>query len=473
MNKKILSLIKNFIYAVSANFMTLLIGAIMVLIVPKVIGVEEYGYWQLYVFYCTYVGIFHFGWNDGIYLRYGGQKYEDLDKKLFFSQYCMYTMMEVLVAVGVFIIAIFFVSSQERMFIILMTLITLVIANVRYLIQYILQLTGRIKEYAKIIVGDRIVYFVLVLLLLVIGITDYRLLIFVDIIAKTVSLVLGMVICKEIVFRKVSDFHFTFYEAYLNISVGIKLMLSNIASSFIVGVVKLGIERSWSIIEFGKVSLTLSISSLVLVFINSISIIVYPVLRRIEEEKVINIYSTIRTVTMPILLLVLFCYYPLKVIMILWLPEYASGLEYMSILFPMVIFQGHLGLLVTTYLKTLRKEKTILYTNVIVMVLSILFTIVTTVILKNLDYAIMSILILIVLKCVLSEILLASMMKISVAKGVIQELFLTSVFVISSWNFNMLISMFIYGVSYVIYILVNRKSIAESVIRMKQVMSAS
>lgn len=47
---------------------------------------EEYGYCQLHLFYSSYVGFLHFGWNDGIYLRYGGKNYIELDKKLFFFQ---------------------------------------------------------------------------------------------------------------------------------------------------------------------------------------------------------------------------------------------------------------------------------------------------------------------------------------------------------------------------------------------------
>ena len=51
----------------------------------KLIGVEKYGYWQLYLFYTSYVGFFQLGWNDGIYLRYGGEDYNNLDKGLFFA----------------------------------------------------------------------------------------------------------------------------------------------------------------------------------------------------------------------------------------------------------------------------------------------------------------------------------------------------------------------------------------------------
>lgn len=84
MNNKVLNFLKNFSYTFSSNLITLVVSTLVTLIVPKLIGVEDYGFWQLYMFYSTYVGFFHFGWNDGIYLRYGGEKYESLDKPKFF-----------------------------------------------------------------------------------------------------------------------------------------------------------------------------------------------------------------------------------------------------------------------------------------------------------------------------------------------------------------------------------------------------
>lgn len=67
MNKK--SLIRNLIYAFSAQGISLILSVLMSMIVPKLLGVEDYSYWQLFIFYIGYVGFSHFGLTDGIYLR--------------------------------------------------------------------------------------------------------------------------------------------------------------------------------------------------------------------------------------------------------------------------------------------------------------------------------------------------------------------------------------------------------------------
>lgn len=73
MNSKVINFIKNFSYTLTSNLLSLLVSTLVILIIPKLLGVQEYGYWQLYIFYSSYVGFLHFGWNDGIYLRYGGK----------------------------------------------------------------------------------------------------------------------------------------------------------------------------------------------------------------------------------------------------------------------------------------------------------------------------------------------------------------------------------------------------------------
>ena len=80
MKEKLIDLVKNFSYSLTSNLISLIISTLVVLVIPRIIGVEDYGFWQLYLFYSSYIGFLHFGWNDGIYLRYGGEEYDDLDK---------------------------------------------------------------------------------------------------------------------------------------------------------------------------------------------------------------------------------------------------------------------------------------------------------------------------------------------------------------------------------------------------------
>ena len=108
---------KNMSYTISSNLISLIVSTLVVMVIPKLIGIEDYGYWQLYIFYSSYVGFLHFGWNDGIYLRYGGEKYKDLDKKLFYSQFMELLASQIFIGILFWGFTAFFVSNADRSFI--------------------------------------------------------------------------------------------------------------------------------------------------------------------------------------------------------------------------------------------------------------------------------------------------------------------------------------------------------------------
>ena len=470
MNSKAIDFIKNFSYTISSNLVSMVVSTLVVLIVPKLIGAEEYGYWQLYLFYEAYVGLLHFGWNDGIYLRYGGKEYKDLDKVMLFSQFYMLVIFQLILAAIISLFSILFFTGGNKLFIIQMIALCLVITNVRLMLLYILQCTNRIKEYARITMMDRILYCCLIITFLTVGVREYKLMILADLICKSISLFYAMYCCRDMAFRKISTFYFDFREAIENISVGIKLMFANIASMLIIGVVRFGIERSWDVSTFGKISLTLSVSNLMMLFINAVGIIMFPILRRTDEKKLPNIYITMRDFLMVILLGMLIVYYPLKVVLSAWLPKYADSLMYMALVFPMCVFEGKMSLLINTYLKTLRREKLMLKINLVSFALSVLITFVNTILLKNLNLAISSIVVLLSFRCALAEMYLSKILSISLYKDIILELAMTLIFILTAWFLNSWLTVLLYGFSYTMYLIIKRKDISNTITNIKFLM---
>lgn len=472
MNKTALNIIKNISYTISSNLISLIVSTLVILVIPRLIGVEEYGYWQLYLFYSSYVGFLHFGWNDGIYLRYGGEDYNELDKKLLFSQFLMLLLFQLLIGIVIWILSKLFITIGDRYFIIRMVGIALIIVNTRYMLYYILQATNRIKEYAQATIIDRVIYIIIITLLVTIGIREYKLMIIADLIGKLISLIYAIYLCKDIVINRFSDFQLNLNETTRNISAGIKLMFANIASILIIGIVRFGIERTWDVSTFGKISLTLSVSNLTMIFINAVGIIMFPILRRTDQEKRINIYTNMRDFLMMILLGLLVLYYPVKSFVSAWLPQYADSLKYMALLFPIFIYEGKMALLINTYLKTLRKEQMMLKVNIITMILSLFLTLVTTLVFRSLDFTILNIVVLLSLRSFVAEYYLANELKIAVVNDIILELSLTLIFIISGWFINSWLTTLIYTGSYLCYLIIKRKDLINTIGNIKTLIKA-
>ena len=454
--------LKNFYYTITSNLISLFISTLVVLVVPKLVGVEEYGYWQLYIFYSSYVGFLHLGWSDGIYLRYGGEEYKNLDKRTFSSQFYLMVFFQIFIAVIICLMSFVLVKDSDRIFILSMVAINLIIVNVLSVLLLTLQATNQIKDYANINIISRVSYILLIISFLFFGVREYKIMIIADLFGKGLSLVYAIYTCKDIVLHKLDFLSVSITETAENIRVGSKLMFANIASMLIIGVVRFGIEYSWDVATFGKISLTLSVSSLLMLFINAVGIVIFPVLRKLNQKTLPGVYLVIRDVLMACLFAILLLYFPMNMILSNWLPNYADSLAYMALLFPISIYEGKMGLLINTYLKTLRKEKYIMRVNIIVLLISVITTFFTTIIFKNLNAAIVSILVVILIRSILAELYVASILGVKVLKDIIYEVMMTAFFVLSGWYMHSSIGFIVYFIAIILYFIVKRKNIKSS-----------
>ena len=75
-----MSLKKDIASVSSSNVINLLIGIITGFLVPAFLSLDQYAYLKTFTLYIGFVGILHFGFIDGLYIKYGGRKEKELDK---------------------------------------------------------------------------------------------------------------------------------------------------------------------------------------------------------------------------------------------------------------------------------------------------------------------------------------------------------------------------------------------------------
>ena len=160
--------IKNISYSFSANLISLLISIFMVLFVPKLLSVNDYGLWQLFLFYYSYLGFLHFGWEDGIYLRYAGKRFDELDRKTFAGQFYCIILLQIVLAIVVSMFGEAFVENSDKRLALVCAIWLVPFVNFNNLCNFIMQITNRIKEYARLLVTERVIFFLGVLFFLVI-----------------------------------------------------------------------------------------------------------------------------------------------------------------------------------------------------------------------------------------------------------------------------------------------------------------
>lgn len=452
-NIRFKTLLSNFSYTITSNLLQMFVSIITVLILPKVIGVADYGFWQLYLLYVTYVSVIQMGWCDGVYLRYGGRDYYELDRKLLSSQFWYLIVFYLVLSTSILTFLNYFIVDQTKINVLIFAVISGALTTPRGLLYYLLQATSKIKEFARISFIDRIVFIFMLSFFLSMNYHNYEALVLSELIAHFCSLIMAVFVCSDVVFSKLAPVKKALVETYYNITVGFKLMLANFASMLMIGITRLSIENNWGIEIFSKVSLTLSLSNFFLVFIRAVSIILFPILRNTPSDKLKTYYILMRNLLMPPLLFALILYIPMKNLLVQWLPQYDESFRYMALLLPIVIYESKMSMLVNTYLKNLRKEKVILYINVLYMSLSGILTFITIFLLDNLTLSIIAILIILALRSITAEMYVSKLLNMNTKKDNLLEILLTIIFVVFSWFFDSWVSTFVYALFYSLYIL--------------------
>lgn len=74
---------KDLITVIFSNLIILLSSVVTGFIVPKLLGVEGYGYYKIFTLYLSYSALAHMGYVDGVLLQFAGKEYEELSKEKF------------------------------------------------------------------------------------------------------------------------------------------------------------------------------------------------------------------------------------------------------------------------------------------------------------------------------------------------------------------------------------------------------
>ena len=165
--------IKNILFIAISNIIKLISSILIGFIIPKILGVTDYGYYKIFILYMTYVGLFHFGFIDGIYLKYGGVDYNELNKIKFRSYFRFLLYMETIIAVIGLVMTIIFIKGDKQ-FIFIMLFINLIAINMTTFFQFISQITSRFKEYSSRIIILSITNILIILILYFFNLTNYK-----------------------------------------------------------------------------------------------------------------------------------------------------------------------------------------------------------------------------------------------------------------------------------------------------------
>ena len=457
----------NFSYVFLSQGFSLILSISMSFIIPKIVGIEEFGYWQFFLFLSSYVGFFHLGLLDGIYLRYGGKSFSDVNNILLHSQFRILFVLQLIVGLFVTLFALFYSIDPQKKSILIFASVYLILSNLSTFFGTVFQAFNKMKLFSISAVIDKVVFLIFLFFLFSFKVKNSEYYIFFYVVARLFGLVYSIYHGKVILFARALDFKKSLIEFKENISAGSLLMLSNIAGMLILGVGRYLIEKTWGIVIFGKISLSLSLTAFFLLFISQVSIVLFPLLiqRGIEQQKKVYV---IGLDFLNIILNGVFLFFPIVALFIkIWLPTYMESIYYFVLLLPLCLFDGKMQILFSTYMKILRKEKLLLLFNAISLLIVSLLSL-AGVLMNNLHFVIFSMTMAVAIRSIIVELYLSKFYHLSMVKKTVYNLFLSILFCYVMIVLDPLVGFFIFLFFYTLYLVLMKKEIVHIIVFIKE-----
>lgn len=450
-----------------AQGVSMALSVLQTLIVPKLLGVEQYGYWQLYIFYVSYVGFFHLGLSSGVYLTTGGQARDKMDKDSIKSQMIFGVTYQTIMALVIILLSTYMQEGFERIFVVVMTAIYLVLQNLATFMMNELQCMNETKKSSFSTIIERLAFLVPLLILLVLNIDVFYPYVF----AYTASTIVQLAYCawhmRDFWSAKWLGFRITARLGWSSIRIGFPMMLANVMSMLILGIGRFFIDAQWGIETFGRLSLALSLVSFFLAFVNQASMVLFPSLRQASHEEVRGFYQAARDAMGLLFPAVYALYFPMVRLLTLWLPDYASTFLFLIFLLPICVFDSKFNITGVTYFNVLRRERIMLAVNIVSACASLALTIAAVYVIDSVFAVIAVMTIVIATRGMWTELYMNRLLGVSVSSIGVAELALTVEFIVAAYYFPALPAFFLYLFSYAVFLLAFRGDLSRTINRLK------
>lgn len=448
-------IIKNLLFVLGSQFLILIISITRSMILPAFFSMESYGYWQIYLFYSAYIGICTFGFNDGIYLRYGDKDYHELPFVKLRMSILIFSLMLLVLTILIGFLTYSFNTNGDMRYALIFSCFNIFVLGLSGFFTYVLQITNQLKKYSFFSVVDKALVIVTVVLMVFCNNDNFKLIIVIDFLAKILVLGAMMYSCKELLIGKYGSVPIAINEVKKNIGVGVKLLIANFLGMVIIGIGRFLIQIFSKIEDFATYSFGITITGLILTAITAFSLVLYPSIKRLDKKNYDKYFQSINTFVVAFNFASLSLYFPTYWIVTFCYSKYTDMLPYLNLLFIVAILQGKMSILNNTFYKVLRKEKVMLIENVSAVLFFLIFATIVLYFTKSIWSIAFITCTTIMIRCYASELYLKKLLKLKLDYKLVIEICFIIIFIITTNLINLKFGYLIYLLFLSVWISIN------------------
>lgn len=424
--------------AILAQGISFVSSVMMAIVVPKALGVEDYAYWQLFTLYVGYIGLLLFGVHDGIFLRLGGVRAGQVDWSRVKAQFTLIVGFQVAVLLGAGVAIVLGSGATTRTVVLLFVIADGLIVNPAAFLFYVLRAANlpNIFSLGSMLSGS--VWAVLLVVLTIARPEGFCLYALGYLFTQALSTSYCFLHFREVFRCKAGSLRDALLDCKDDCLAGLKVTVAYYAGTLVVGSCRMLVDFKWGIEAFGLFSFSVSLVNFLLTFMAQVSMVIFPVIRRMGKQSQGKAYLLMRGALVSVLPLVYVLYFPACAVLEWWLPQYADGLRYLAIMLPVCFFDCKMQLLVNTYLKSMRKEAALMWINVASLAGAVFLMALVAFAASSITATTVAMVVAIATRSVFAEAYLGRFMDVGSPRVIASEVVLAALFVVFAYGFSSL-----------------------------------
>lgn len=351
---------KDIAFVAFSNIISILCSLLTGFLVPKILGVQEYGYFKTFTLYAGYVGLFHFGFCDGIQLIYAGKKPEELNKADFIAYTRFLIIVEAIISSIIAVIALTFLDGNLK-FIFACVALDLILQNVMTYYQYILQCTSQFKEYSlKNIAYSFLLGACILSLWFIYKYSSQATITFQIYVLILISIYMLMVIWFVIRFRSITFGKATLFKNAIPgikkcFKFGFPLLVANLCSGLILNFDTQFVNIFFPNAIYAVYAFAYSVLGMVAKLISAVTIVIYPTLKQTQIDQLKELFPKITSLLVVFVSGCMSFYFLLVPLVNSFLPDYSDSLIIFRIILPGLLLSSVVSVIIQNYYKAVNK----------------------------------------------------------------------------------------------------------------------
>lgn len=376
----------NLVVVICSNILIIIVNLFLGFALPNFMSVEDYAYYRVYCLYIGYVGIFHLGIVNGVYLLYGKYNFDQLPKQVLRRYTYILTGIQFAFVILLFGILAVFKSyiGNETCIAYAFIIINIPIINLKLFFSYINQFTKRFLQDSCIALLQSVVNLLIVVIVVSFNPYHFEYLLFLVTVNNLLCLLLAGYQNRKLIFGKSDNIDRNEFKEVLKS--GFLVLISEFAGVIILGIDSIFVQHLFSVNDFAMYSFAVSVITAIYSLIATVSNLVYPYLARTDDSKHTRYYNLLTDVILIVSAFSMLGFFVSKYLVENWIDKYVASIPIIAILFGTVLFRSIIALVCANYFKVLKMVKEFTINNAIAIVITGVLDVVAYLIFKDYIY---------------------------------------------------------------------------------------